>query len=86
MTFEEWWNNNAKEINRRYEDSTLHNFIWDTAYAAGVQAGRDEGMCTERERCVKVAEKTFKSVEARYGMTWYLYHKDIAAAIREVTG
>jgi hypothetical protein len=44
------------------------------AYSAGVQA--------ERERCVRISEKTFKSTEAKYGMTWYLYHEDIAAAIK----
>lgn len=49
MTFEEWWNNNAKEINRRYADSTLHDFIWSAAYLAGVQA--------ERDRCYKIAEE-----------------------------
>lgn len=48
MTLEEWWNNNAKEINRRYEDGTLHDFIWDTAYSAGVQ--------DERVRCHKIMD------------------------------
>ncbi len=48
-----------------------------------VRAIHASGAQAERERCARVAEKTFKSTEARYGMTWYVYHKDIAAAIRE---
>lgn len=29
--FEKWWNDNASEINKRYEDGTLHEFIYTSA-------------------------------------------------------
>lgn len=93
MSFEEWYETyerdggelmlfNTIDLEAAYTAGALSVCGPDTPFTEGYAKGYSDGAQEERERCARVAEKTFKSTEAKYGMTWYLYHKDIAAAIR----
>lgn len=81
--FDKWWSNNITEINKRYEDGTLQEFI----YLAGAAAGYAKGVTTMREKCAEVA------IASRYP-TNFIYAEEmdgynaarmyIVAAIRKI--
>lgn len=41
-SFRKWWNDNASEINKRYEDGTLHEFIYTSALLGAAEIADNE--------------------------------------------
>lgn len=73
--FEKWWSNNITEINKRYEDGTLQEFI----YLAGATA--------MMEKCAEVADASKYPTNFIYAEEMDGYNAArmyIAAAIRKI--
>ena len=68
--FEKWYKSKGYHI--MFND--VGDMLAKQAYTAGL------------ERAAEIAEEAAKSIEAKLGTEWYLYHVDIAAAIRKEVG
>ena len=72
-SFDKWYDKFVNNLGYNADRTSTYTYA-KAAYTAGM------------ERAAEIAEEAAKSIEAKLGTEWYLYHVDIAAAIRKEMG